>query len=188
MRKLSSQRIFVIKKISPIVVAIFSVFFMLANAVKYKKGDLTGPFLWFSLLFPCLIIAITFWRLKLSDPILDEVFDGGDYLLLKRDRQEDTVPFSEIKKVVLMKRNLVSLGSYGKSFILCLTLKTPGRFGETVMFMPAFPFFGSGSVEPIQQLLDKVRQSSDVKEPGVKAAIPERVEQLFQEDFENPFA
>jgi hypothetical protein len=58
--------------------------------------------------------------------LVDAVFDCGNSLLLRRGREEETVPFSNIANVNFMT----------EPARITLQLSTPGKFGGEVAFIP----------------------------------------------------
>ena len=69
------------------------------------------------------------WKASIRD-LMDEVYDCGDYLLLKRGGQEDTVPLSNINYVRF------SNARGGGQPRITLILDVPGKFGSEILFVP----------------------------------------------------
>jgi uncharacterized membrane protein YobD (UPF0266 family) len=61
---------------------------------------------------------------------VDDVFDCGDHLLVKKSGLEDTVPFSNIVKVNFSKN------PQNISAQITLRLASPGKFGTEISFAP----------------------------------------------------
>ncbi len=61
---------------------------------------------------------------------VDDVFDCGDHLLVKKSGEEDTVPFSNIVNVNFSK-NPQNLSAQ-----ITLRLASPGKFGTEISFVP----------------------------------------------------
>ena len=84
---------------------------------------------WWSLLMGLLFIVVfaIAYRFRIW-PLADEVFDGGDHLLVRRRGEEQRVRFEDIADL--------SLSRSGKSHRMTVELKSPGRFGEKIVFLP----------------------------------------------------
>jgi hypothetical protein len=80
---------------------------------------------------PCLMAAAGYysWKTNLRD-LMDEVDDCGDYLLVKKRNEEDTVLFSNIVGVDF------STAKDGAQARITLKLDTPGKFGTQISFKP----------------------------------------------------
>lgn len=122
-------------KILPFLVGGFSVFilalllksFMLALLPKNSVLQQAPMFV----VFPCLaaIAGYCAWKDGIQD-LLDEVYDCGDYLLIKKGGQEDTLPLSNINWVRFSNtRN-------GSQPRIQLILDAPGKFGTELLFVP----------------------------------------------------
>jgi hypothetical protein len=70
-----------------------------------------------------------FWKQNYRD-LADEVDDCGDYLLVRKQGEEDTVPLSNITNVNF------SVDRRGTNARITLTLDSPGRFGSQIAFKP----------------------------------------------------
>jgi hypothetical protein len=83
------------------------------------------------IVFPCAVAIGCYFAWKTSIPdLMDEVYDCGDYLLVKKSGQEDTVLLSNI--------NYVRFSSTrdGAQPRICLSLDAPGKFGAEIVFVP----------------------------------------------------
>ena len=75
-----------------------------------------------------IFVGLTFALMKLlSWSLADEVYDGGDFLLIKNHGKEERVPFSNIRSV-----RVTTLRSPQK---ITLSLIEPGRFGSQIKFL-----------------------------------------------------
>ena len=61
---------------------------------------------------------------------VDDVFDCGDHLLVRKDGKEDTVPFANIINVNFSKN------PEDVSARITLRLASPGKFGTEISFSP----------------------------------------------------
>jgi len=68
---------------------------------------------------------------KLVWDLVDEVYDGGDYLLVRNGGKEDRVALSNIMNV--------SASTMTNPPRVTLRLSTPGRFGDEIVFSPIKP-------------------------------------------------
>jgi hypothetical protein len=68
---------------------------------------------------------------------MDDVFDCGDHLLVRKNGEEDTVPFSNIVNVNFWKN------PQNISARISLTLASPGKFGTEIVFAPPPQFYFS---------------------------------------------
>jgi hypothetical protein len=73
------------------------------------------------------VVGYFYWKLSIRD-LMDEVFDCGDSLLVRKNGEEDRIPLSNIMNVSYTRAN--------KSSRIILTLVTPGKFGTEIMFAP----------------------------------------------------
>ena len=126
MKRISSKQTFYLKKILP--------FFFVAMAVApvvltYWQSGKLHP----GLLVPAILIAIVlaFIYPKLVWGLADEVYDGGDYLLVKRGDLEDRVALSDVMNV--------SASMMVNPPRITLRLARPSKFGNEVMFSPIRP-------------------------------------------------
>jgi hypothetical protein len=69
---------------------------------------------------------------KLVWDLADEVRDGGDYLLVRRGRIEERLPLEDVMNV--------SMSQFTNPRRLTLRLRTPGKLGDEVTFIPKSPF------------------------------------------------
>jgi hypothetical protein len=128
MTRISSQQTYFSKRILPWML-------LVVVAIPIVIGSTLGrghpPLQMF--LFPLIMLPVFYviFRKVVWD-LVDEVYDGGDYLLVKNGDEEDRIPFSNIMNVsstLLVNPPRVTL-----------RLVTPGRFGKEVTFMPVRPF------------------------------------------------
>ncbi|HEY2628588.1 MAG TPA: hypothetical protein VGI57_05640, partial [Usitatibacter sp.] len=87
--------------------------------------------------------------------LMDEVYDGGDYLLVKNGDKEDRIQLSNIMNV--------SASTMVNPPRVTLRLVTPCRFGKEVTFSPVRPFtlnpFAKNTIaENLIERVDKARR------------------------------
>ncbi len=93
---------------------------------------------------------------KLVWDLADEVYDGGDFLLVKNRGEEDRVLLSNIMNV--------SVSTNMNPPRITLRLVAPGRFGDEVSFSPASsftlnPFARNQIAEDLIVRVDKARSA-----------------------------
>ncbi len=128
MTRISAKYLFVMKRIFPLLwfgfLACFMVAAVLSGAYKQDLGFMV---------MPCLMAVFGFFIMKkLVWDLVDEVYDGGDFLLVKNRGEEDRVLLSNIMNV--------SVSTNMNPPRITLRLVVPGRFGGEVSFSPASSF------------------------------------------------
>jgi hypothetical protein len=73
------------------------------------------------------------WKKTLRD-VMDEVYDCGDYLSVRKHREEDTILLSNIIDVNF------TVNRDGTGARITLTLESPGKFGGKILFAPPSQF------------------------------------------------
>jgi hypothetical protein len=131
MKKISSRNTFWLKKVFPVLGLAFPILFVaiLARAPAFEQ--MTG--LWPFFLAPVLALVIggfLYW--KLIWVLADEVYDGGDFLVVRRGGEEETIPLATIINV--------SAPFMSKTPRIILKLAHAGRFGNEIAFTPVAPF------------------------------------------------
>jgi hypothetical protein len=81
----------------------------------------------FLLLMPVAPGTLSYWMWQTWSRMVDEVWDAGERLVVRRRRQEDSVALSNIAEVLF---------SRGKPELITLRLVTPGLFGDRIVFQP----------------------------------------------------
>lgn len=88
---------------------------------------------WVFLAMPCIMAIVGFVLFKkLLWDLVDEVYDCGDYLLVRNKGEEEQIPLHNIMNV--------SLSMHVNPPRLTLRLARPGKFGSEVAFSPVFKF------------------------------------------------
>ena len=128
MTRISSQRTFFMKRIFP---WLFVVVLGIPIVMAFTVGRGEPPIQLF--LMPLILVPVFFIILrKLVWDLMDEVYDGGDYLLVKNAGEEERIPFSNIMNV--------STTLMVNPPRVTLRLVTPGKFGKELTFTPVKPF------------------------------------------------
>ena len=148
MQRISSRMTFFYKRVFPIILLVLAV---LPVALPIGSGK-TPPFPVF--LMPVVVIGIGYVVLtKLIFDMVDEVWDAGDFLIVRNKNQEDRIPLSAIINV-------------GYSPLInpprvTLTLRTQGIFGDTVAFCAPvrfMPFAANPLVDDLIRRIDAARR------------------------------
>lgn len=79
------------------------------------------------------VVGIFMFR-KLVWNLADEVQDGGSYLLVRKGSVEERVQLANIMNV--------SFSMFSNPRRMTLRLRTPGKLGDEISFIPKVPFFG----------------------------------------------
>lgn len=129
---ISSGQTFFIKRVFPLlwcgIMAVFLVAFLASGGIGQAQG---GPMV---LLGPVLMLAVfaVVYRLLIWG-LADEVRDAGDTLLVRRGSTEARVALADVMNV--------SLSQFTNPRRLTLRLRTPGVFGDEIVFIPKAPVF-----------------------------------------------
>jgi len=149
-KKISSRSTFVSKKLFPIIwfgfLTVFVVMALLNGAFESSPVFLIGPLL--------MAVFGFFLMKKLVWDLVDEVYDGGDYLLVKDRGREERVALANIMNV--------SASTAINPPRITLRLVQPGRFGQEIAFSPvtAFtinPFAKNAVAEDLIVRVDRAR-------------------------------
>ena len=98
--------------------AVFT-FLLVANG-SYK----TDPM--FLVVLGVMAVIGYFSRKKSLQNVVDEVYDCGDFLLVRKRGEEDNIPLS----------NVINVNYNARPTRITLTLATPGKFGSEISFAP----------------------------------------------------
>jgi hypothetical protein len=126
--KISSGSTFSSKKLFPLMwfgfLAVFVVLTTLTGAAESDPMFLIGP----------AVVAVFgfFLMKKLVWDLVDEVYDCGDFLLVKNRGEEERVPLSNIMNV--------NASTAMNPPRITLRLVKPGRFGQEIAFSPVTGF------------------------------------------------
>ena len=124
MKKISGRTTFFYKRLFP---ALFFGFLLIFVCAGLLLSPVRPPLAFF--LPPLLIIPFGFLLMhKLVWDLADEVWDGGDHLVVKIGDQSESVPLSNIMNV--------SASTLVNPPRITLRLVSPGRFGKEISFSP----------------------------------------------------
>lgn len=94
------------------------------------------------------VIGYVVWRKFVAD-LADEEWDGGDWLLVRKDGREERIPFSNIINV--------NAALFVNPPRITLRLANPGIFGREVAFSPRRPSLNPFAVSPlVDDLIQRV--------------------------------
>jgi hypothetical protein len=153
MQRISSRSTVFTKRIVPFLLfAIFAAGLVPAMLVGQHGLDPTA------VIVPVAIAAFAFFIMRMTlFKLVDEVWDGGDFLLIRNKGEEDRVPFENIMNL--------SYTMLGNSRRATLKLRTPCRFGSEVSFLPAAPpwsftFYKNPLLEKLIERIDEKRRGA----------------------------
>ncbi len=154
MKRISNPFTFALKML-PFLICGFSAF--IAVLVLMNGALQKAPMF---LVFPCVVAVGGYyvWKVNIRD-LMDEVYDCGDYLLVKKRGEEDTVLLSNINYVNF------STDRRGAQRRIHLRLDTPGKFGTEISFAPPPNIFFPRRNEIAEDLVvraDKARSARAV--------------------------
>ncbi len=150
MTKISSGWMKSYKKVFPVVFLGFLVLFAFATIPRaIENGQ------WLPLVLPCFMAAVGIVVIrKTLGNLVDEVYDCGDYLVVRNAGEEEAIPLHNIMNV--------SVSVHAKPPRITLRLVKPGKFGQEVTFSPVFeltlnPFARSHIADDLIVRVDKAR-------------------------------
>jgi hypothetical protein len=155
MMKISSGSTAFYKKVFPLLWFGFLVVFV---AVGLGQGGVRDQWWPMIALAICMAVFGFFLMKKLVWDLVDEVHDGGDFLVIRKGGEEERVPLSNIMNV--------SASTNMNPARITLRLVKPGRFGSEVSFaLPARfsfnPFAKHPVVDDLIVRVDRARRRGD---------------------------
>lgn len=128
MKIISSKYLFFTKHLFPVLwfgILAFVLLMMVASKV-YEKAPV-------AVVVPCVLMVFGYFMMKkIVWDLVDEVYDFGDYLLIRNGGDEERVPLSNIINV--------SSTLFMNPPRVTLRLAKPGKYGEEISFSPIRPF------------------------------------------------
>jgi hypothetical protein len=147
MQRISSRMTFWYKRVFPIIFSGFVLAFMI---VPIALGH--APPLDFLIIPLIMLVFVFFIMKKLIFDLVDEVWDGGDVLIVRNSNQEDRIPLSSIMNV--------SYSPWINPPRVTLSLRTPSSFGDKVVFcapVRLLPFTDSPVIDDLIRRIDTAR-------------------------------
>ena len=135
---------------------IFPFIFLAVMAIPLAIGVIVKPIQPQLFIMPLVMLPVLFIIMrKLVWDLADEVYDGGDYLLVKNGGKEERIALSNIMNV--------SVTLMVNPPRITLRLATPGRFGKEISFTPVRPmtinpFAKNAVAENLIERVDKARR------------------------------
>jgi len=149
MKKISGQSTFYYKRVLPVLLLGLPVFFVYVGLFASRERLPLPALLPVLLLVPFVYLLMR----KLVWDLADEVWDGGDHLVVKIGGESETVPLSNIMNV--------SASTLVNPPRITLRLVNPGRFGREISFSPPrnslFNPFARNSVA--DELIERVHRA-----------------------------
>jgi hypothetical protein len=152
MQRLSSRGTFWNKRIFPLIwFGMLAFFFFVPLRDLRSQGGMPAVFF----IVPVLMAAFSYFLFKkMFFDLADEVFDAGDSLIVRFGSEQERVLLSEIINI--------SYSYMANPARITLTLRTPGRFGKEISFMPPqrlIPFAKSPIVANLIDRIDAARRA-----------------------------
>ena len=97
----------------------------------HEKGDGLSPMYAFLTWVAIVSLYSLLMRLHCRN-IVDELYDGGDFLLVRNGGIEDRIPLTQIDRV--------HKAMYSQPPRVTIRLNRPGKFGETIVYSPETRF------------------------------------------------
>jgi hypothetical protein len=145
MTRLSSRATFFYKRIFPVFFIGILLVFIAIPLLRGDVGTYPPPFF----IAPVIaLIVFVFLMKRLIFDLVDEVFDLGDYLLVRNGGREDRIALSDIMNI-----NYSPLVSPPR---VTLSLRKPNLFGDKVSFCAPLRFVPFSSSPLIDQLIVRV--------------------------------
>jgi len=152
MQRISSRSTFFSKRVFPLIWFGFLAFFMITT-LRVKKPGVALPAEFF--IMPIFMGIFGYFVMKkLVFNLADEVLDEGDSLLVRFGSDQERIPLSQIINV--------SYSYMTNPSRVTLTLRTPGRFGKEITFIPPqrfVPFAKSPIVADLIERIDAARRN-----------------------------
>lgn len=147
MQRLSSRTTFYNKRVFPIVIVGFVLVFIAVGVIGSHGMPPIGFFLG-----PAVFVAVTlvFSKYLIFD-VVDEVWDAGDALVVRNRGQEERIAFAAISNV-----------SYSRLFNpprVILSLRTPGLFGDKIVFFGPVRLVAFAPSAQIDDLIKRVEST-----------------------------
>lgn len=153
MQRISSRSTAFTKRVLPfLLLAIVAAWFVVA--MRVTRHSLHPAIV----ILPAAVAAFAFFVMKkVLFNLVDEVWDGGDFLLIRNRGEEDRVPLENIMNL--------SYTMFGNNRRATLRLRTPCRFGAEVAFMPAaapwsFTFYKNKMLDDLIERIDATRRGA----------------------------
>lgn len=151
MRRISSSTTFFYKRIFPVLF-----FAILATVIVVALKDATAGVPWSPvILVVALAAAGTLFMRKLLFDLLDQVFDDGAALVLKKGDRQERVALGDIESVHYSR--------FVNPPRIVLTLRRSTIFGDRVAFLPpleAMPILGSDVARDLTVRTERARRGS----------------------------
>jgi hypothetical protein len=149
MIRISSRAARFQKTVFPLIWFGFLAIFLMVAVVAVLTEDPSGPWPMF-LIMPIVMAAAGYVMMKKAIwPLMDEVYDADDHLVVIRNGEEARIPLSEIVNIS---------APAGKTTYVTLRLRHAGRFGNEIAFMPesSFSFNPFGKNPIVEELITRV--------------------------------
>ena len=152
MKQISSRLTFFYKRVFPIIWFGFLIAFMVGpTVIGWRTGQAPQPMFF---IVPVVMMGFGYFIMKkLIFDLVDEVFDVGDALLVKRGSQQEQIPLSDIINI-----SYIQLANPPR---VTLSLRQPTSFGDKVTFCAPtrlMPFAPSPMIDDLIKRVDAARR------------------------------
>jgi hypothetical protein len=163
MRRISSKMTFFYKRIFPAFWFGFLILLLLLIAVPlFLGGAQNGPPPYPFLIVPLIMFGFGYFVMKkLVFDLVDEVWDDGETLLIRKGGQEQRVALRDIKNV--------SYSAVINPPRVTLSVRQPTTFGQQIAFMAPVRFVPFTTSPIINELIERVDQARQVR-PGASVS------------------
>lgn len=149
MIKISSRAVWFQKKVFPLMwFGVMGLFLVVAiTALLSGERDAVWPMF---LIMPIAVAAAGYFMMrKMIWPLMDEVYDADEYLVVTRGAEEERIPLSEIINISAPP---------GQATYVTLRLRNAGRFGHEISFLAesSFTFNPFAKNRVVEELITRV--------------------------------
>jgi hypothetical protein len=141
MKVISSRQTIVFKWILPVLFGLWIIGVMVAFATGGVETPEDGALVIATLVVLAVVLGWTYSRLIW--PVADRVEDAGEALVVHRRGVQARIPIGQIMNV--------SVNLTGKPRRIALRLRTPGPFGDEIVFLPPSGFSWPFARDPIAE-------------------------------------
>jgi hypothetical protein len=154
MKRISSQQTWMVKWFMPFLIVSWLLGALIAVTTASFKTPADAVFIGIAMVVVLVVFGSVY--AKLIWPMVDRVDDVGDALVVRRRGVEERIRLSQFINV--------SEAGRGNPRRIALRLRTPGRFGDEIVFMPPsgfrLPFSRDPIAEDLMVRIDRARREA----------------------------
>lgn len=149
MIRISSRAVWFQKRVFPLIWFGFLAFFLLTAIPALLFGERSGPWPLFLVMPVGMTVVGYIMMKKMIWPLMDEVYDADDHLVVIRNGDEARIRLSDIVNIS---------AAPGKTTHVTLRLREASRFGNEIAFVPesSFSFNPFGKNPIVEELITRV--------------------------------